>query len=484
MKKYQVTFLAGVIGSLCGSAAFATALTETADVTIYFSGSTAFQAGVVNAVKAVCDTTTVETYNDKATSGSNARTFFCRSKGVTGLSDGTKLQVRFSGGSKVIGDNQFSSALGGSILGISPVVYSQKLNFLAVSPSIASSCTASTSSALTWSCDDAVAGVLSPFVPQLGMTDLPPEAFVLQNAPVATGGVGSDAIAKLKISPGPIQIFNPVVTKSLRDALQDAQIKSGKLAATCSSTRELGACTPSIKSTDVPRVFGGAVTKWSEIDSSLDANKLVYVVRREVGSGTQATLNLVGMSSVYGNVSKAYPCVSGSLPAVLNPSNVTVTATGGAMVTGMNNAETAGNWAMGFIDTTKNGAGADTAPTASFRYVLIDDVSPTLTNVANGKYKFIAQATLNRLSAFPGSASELAVVDAITRALGDPTVIAKGNTGTTYKQNFGQSGHMVVGSTSCTSDADCLANPVTAFRFASNPADNPAGWCNAPKNSW
>ena len=478
MKKYQVALLAGLVGSLCGSQAFASATTETADVIAYFSGSTAVSSGIANAVKSICDTATFETYVDK---GANNTVYFCKSKGVTGLTDGTKIQVRFTGASTVVGSNTFTTAVGGSILGVAPVVYSEKLNFLAVSPSIAAACSGDPLVKAT--CDEAVPGVLSPAVPHFGITDLYPAAFILQNAPAATGGVGSDQIAKMTIKPGPIQIFNTPVTKSLRNALQDSQVSTGGLAATCTTdatTRELGSCTPTISGANIAKIFGGQVTKWSEVDPKLDASKAINVVRREIGSGTQATLNLVGMSAQYTNTSKAYPCVGGANPVELNLSNTTVVSTGGNMVTALNNAETAGNWAIGLLDVTKNGAGADTAPSSSFRYLKVDGVAPTLSTVASGAYKFIAQSTLNRLTAFPGSAQELAIVNAVTTALGDPTVIAKGNTSATLKQNFGQGGYMVVSTTSCTSDTDCAANPVTKYRFASNPADTPTGYCSAP----
>jgi hypothetical protein len=479
MKKYQVALLAGLVGSLCGSQAFASATTETADVITYFSGSTAVESGIANAVKSICDSATFETYKDK---GKTSTVYFCKSKGVTGLTDGTKIQVRFTGASKVIGSNTFNTAIGGSILGVSPVVYSQKLNFLAVSPTFAAACVGDPLSSTGATCDEAVPGVLSPAIPQFGITDLYPAAFILQNAPAQTGGVGSDQIGKMTIKPGPIQIFNTPVTKGLRNALQDSQVKTGGLAATCSTdaNRELGSCTPTISGANIAKIFGGQVTNWSQVDSNLNASKAIYIVRREIGSGTQAALNLVGMSAQYANTANAYPCVGGADPVELNLANTTVVSTGGNMVTGLNNAETAGNWAIGLIDVTKNGAGADTAPTASFRYIKIDGVAPTLSNVASGGYKFIAQSTLNRLTAFPGSAQELSIVNAVTAALGDPTVIAKGNTTTALKQNFGQGGYMVVSTTSCTSDTDCAANPVTKYRFASNPADTPTGYCSAP----
>lgn len=485
MKKHQITLLAGVVGALCGSVANASAITEVAAVVVHLSGSTAASKAVDNAIRSVCDPTTVELYLDKSTSGSNHKAYFCSSKGVNGVTDGTKLMVRLTGASTAIGPNKYATALGGSILGVTPVAYGLKVNFLAVSPAVAAACAGDPLSASGAICDDTVAGLLAPYVPHFGISDMHPAAFILQNAPAATGGISSTALANLSISPGPIQIFNTPVTVGLRDAMQDSQFKAGKLNAACKdlSNRELGVCTPSIPAAMVAKIFGGQVSTWDQVDPALSA-KPVKVVRREIGSGTQATLNLVGMSEQYNNPAAAYPCAAGANPVVLDTPTTTVTTTGGAMVTALNNAHTAGDWAMGLLDVTKNGAGPDTAPSASFRYLFVEGVAPTLANVAAGKYVMIAQSTVNRASTWTGSAQELAVVKAITTAFNDPAIVAKGNTAATLKQNFGPAGYMVVGATSCSSDADCVTNPVTAYRFAKNIADAPAAFCTKPTNVW
>ena len=386
MKKYQISLLAGVVGALCGSVAHATALTEVADVVVHLSGSTAASKAVDNSIRNVCDPTTVELYVDKSTSGSNHKAYFCRSKGVNGITDGTKLMVRLTGASTAIGPNKYTTALGGSILGVTPVAFGLKVNFLAVSPSVAASCSGDPLSTSGAVCDDTVAGLLAPYVPGFGISDLHPLAFILQNAPAQTGGMSSAALANLTISPGPIQIFNSPVTVGLRDALQDSQFKAGKLSPACKdlSNRELGVCTPSIAGADLAKIYGGQVTTWDQVDPALKANP-IKVIRREIGSGTQASLNLVAMSAQYKNLSAAYPCTAGANPEVLDLPTVTVVTTGGAMVTALNNAHTAGDWSVGLLDVTKNGAGPDTAPGASFRYVLVDGVAPTLFNVASGK---------------------------------------------------------------------------------------------------
>lgn len=487
MKKFQLAILSGLVGAMTGSLAQAAATTETADVIVYLSGSTAAGAAITNAVKSVCDAATFETYIDATSKGGDYKTWFCRSKGVTGINDGTKISVRLTGASKVIGDNVFVNPVGGSMLGVVPIAYKQKLSFLAVSPATAAACSGDPLSSTGATCTETTPGALTPVIPQFGLSDLYPSAFIGQNAPAATGAIGSDALARLKVSPSTVVIFNTPITKALRDKLQDVQFAAGKLDPACTAltNRELGVCTPSLTGEQIAKVISGQVSKWNEVDPALEA-KEVRIIRRDIGSGTQATLNLVGMSAQYKNANAAYPCVGGSNPEALNLPNVRVVSTSGAMVTALNNAETAGEWAMGLLDAGRIGAGKDVAPIASagFRFVKIDGYAPTMVNVAAGKYVFIGQVTVNRREPWDGSAQEKALVDAVTAALNDPSIVAKGNTSSALKHNFGDSGYMVVGATSCTTEATCAANPVTAYRFAANPADAPTGYCLAPKAVW
>ena len=488
MKKFQLALLTGLVTAMTGSMAQAAATNETADVITYLSGSTAAGAAITNAVKAVCDPATFETYIDATSKGGDYKTWFCRSKGVTGLNDGTKIMVRLTGASKIIGDNVFVNPVGGSMLGVVPIAYKQKLAFLAVSPATAQACSGDPLSSTGATCTDNTPGLLTPSIPQFGLSDLYPSAFIGQNAPAATGAIGSDAIAKLKVSPSTMVIFAAPITKGLRDKLQDVQFAAGKLDPACTSpstNRELGVCTPSLTGDQLAKVFSGQATKWNEVDPGLEA-KNVRVVRRDIGSGTQATLNLVGMSAQYKTPSNAYPCIGGANPEILNLSHVQVVSTSGAMVTALNKAETDGEWAIGVLDAGRIGNGKDVAPiaTAGFRYPKIDGFAPTMVNVAAGKYVYIGQVTVNRREPWDGTPQEKAVVDAVTAALNDPTIVAKGNTSSALKHNFGDSGYMVVGATSCTTEATCATNPVTAYRFAANPADAPTGYCNAPKAVW
>lgn len=495
MRKFQVKLLAGLLGVFSGSLAYGSALNETTSTTVYVSGSSAFQKGFALAIKTICEPNTLEAYQD---STKNAKAYFCKAKTGDASVDGTLIQIRFTIASTVIGDNDYGTvALGGSILGVSPVAYQQKVNFLALGPNLAgvtltgSPTTDPISSPATFAQSPTA---LEKVVPQLGISDLYPDAFVGQNAPAQTGGISSDSLSKLTAAPGPIQIFNTPVTKVLRDRLQAIQFANGSLGASCTSItsdadKEQGACTPSLTASAIANIFSGTWTKWSDVDPGLTGDA-INIVRREIGSGTQAALNLVAMSEQYAQAAtKAYPCVAGATPAVLNTSNVySVGATSDQVVTKLNELNTASKFGIGLLDTTKSGNGENVATASAssgLRYINIDKTSPTLLNVASGSYKFIAQSTLNTNNVeYPKySAAQKAILNSLVRNLQDSTVIAGANA-LIKPMNMGQGGILVASRTSCSTAAGCLASPETAYRFAADPAAEPKAYCTAPKATW
>ena len=483
MKKISFV-LAASVAALMGSgnalAQNANALTTTPDVIVYAAGSSAQKTNLDNAIKAVCQTGTFEKYTN-ALGGDHFITYYCLSQNIgSGVQDGTKIMVRYSGYTTVIGNTSFApgTSAGGSILGANPVINQSKIQFMAVSPATAALCNTTTAGV----CDDSKTGLVDVFVPQLGLTDLHPKWFVLQNAPVEAGATQAPGLTKLKITPGIVTPFNTPVSLNLRDALQASQIKSGALAAGCATTPELGSCTPSLTASQLADIWTGAVTSWDKVDANLQA-KPVTLVRREIGSGTQASLMVAVPSKMYGDLSKAYPCTTGAQPTVLNGKNVILGAATGDIETALVNANQNGDYAIGLVSAPRNGAGADAAAVKNYRIIKIDGKAPTMTDIASGAYKFVTQGTFQRLSVGAGTASEVAVLDAIVTNMLTPSVIAIGNASATSKLNVGDSGYMAVtDGASCTA-ATCATNPVTNVRFAKNAADYPNN-CAAPTSSW
>ena len=483
MRKLNLALAASVAIALASGQANATnnGLTNNADVIVYLSGSSAQAGNIANAITSLCQTGTRELYQSKSSTG-NQQTYYCLSSGVSGLTDGTKVQFRFSTYTQILGTTVFPTgqSASGSVIGGAPVARKNNLQFLAVSPAIAGSCvdaTASGSTTYTYTCDDSVAGVLAPYAPQLGITDLAPQWFVLENAPAEAGAMSSADVAKLKVTPGTLQIFNTPVTLGLRNALQDIQFPGQ-----CTANRELASCTPNLTAAQIAKVFDGSAVTWDLVVPGLN-NKPVKVVRREIGSGTQATLNIAVPSLMYSNLAKAYPCTSGAQPTILNSANVTVAGTGTLMKNALIAADAAGDWAMGILAPNANGAGPDASGTAAYRFVKIDGGAPTMNDTAAGKYKFFSQGTLQRLQTGAGTAQEVSLIDALVAKATDPSIIATGNNTAANKQSFGNWGYMVPSASTNCSGTSCDTNPVTTQRFAAATAAAPNN-CVAPTASW
>jgi hypothetical protein len=489
MKKSNYALTAAMVAAIASGAASASnrALTEDADVIINLSGATAQNANIKNAVGTLCQSGTLETYSSKSSS-SRYIDYFCLSSDIQGLTNGQKILIRYSSYSTVVGNTTFApgTSASGSLLGAAPIVTKNKINFMAVSKSTpVGACVESTTTPSTFTCDDAVPGVLVPYVSQLGTSDLHPRMFVLQNAPYEAGAVSSADVAKLKIIPGPVTIFNTPVTKVLRDALQDVQLKNGELVKEgCAdlSDREKGVCTPNLSADHLQKIWLGEVSSWKEIIPEL-GDKPIKLVRRDIGSGTGGSLNIAIPSKLYTDLSKAYPCVAGAQPPIYSGVNVAVAAGGSDMETALVNLSKAGDYGMGILNPTANGAGANVGGSKDYRYIRIEGKAPTLVAAAAGEYKFVTQSTFQRLATGAGTNLEVALMDALVAKATDPTIIGKGNAGLTYKQNFGNSGYLAVRDASCKTAAECDTNPVTNFRFASNPAAEPNN-CVAPKAVW
>jgi len=481
MKKISFVLAANVAALLGSGSALAAqdALSKVPQYIVYLSGSSAQKLNLDNAIlNGVCQTGTYEKYTN-ALGGDRYITYYCLSQDISGISNGTPIMVRYSGYTTVIGATTFApgTSAGGSILGANPVINGSKIQFMAVSPSTAALCDAKNV------CDDSKPGLVDVFVPQLGLTDLHPKWFVLQNAPVEAGATQATGLSKMKITSGIVTPFNTPVSLNLRDALQDSQIKSGALAATCSSTRELGVCTPSLTASQLADIWTGAVTSWDKVDPNLQA-KPITLARREIGSGTQASLMVAVPSKLYSDMSKAYPCTTGAQPTALYGKNISTSGTTGEVETALVNANLNGDYAIGLVSAPRNGTGADAAQTKNYRIIKIDGKSPTLTEIASGGYKFVTQGTFQRQQTGAGTAAEVAIMDAIVQKMVDPSIIAKGNASAGYKLNFGDSGYMAVtDGASCNTTNTCATNPVTNVRFAKNAADFPNN-CVAPTSSW
>ncbi|OYZ55762.1 MAG: hypothetical protein B7Y21_13940 [Hydrogenophilales bacterium 16-61-112] len=115
----------------------------------------------------------------------------------------------------------------------------------------------------------------------IGVSDEEPDLLL------AAGAVTGGKPAGLVSTALNVVTFGTPVTLGLRNALQTAQIASGKLDPSCTAGNETEACMPSLSQSQIASIFGGNLVGWSELGLS-PADDTVYVARRPVTSGTQA----------------------------------------------------------------------------------------------------------------------------------------------------------------------------------------------------
>ena len=268
----------------------------------------------------------------------------------------------------------------------------------------------------------------------------------------------------------------PVSDKAYR-VLQIAQGKCTSLANCASVDPSFGeALAPSMNIADVRGMFSGALTDWTGIDANratgvsaigtaaaaAGLNTAVKVCRRAETSGTQASYNVLV---------QGFPCLGAAALTFQSNANDACTVNGATLSSGtsLNQGgyigdgpypnvtadQCAGNYtvvvnngasnvdtcltkadqfnqmAVGTIglDRSPNDPGAsgtgddpDGAPDA-WHYVKFNDVYPSSTNIAGGKYEMMVESTFNRRSAGNGSAysiQKVAMMNKLQDSSADP----------------------------------------------------------------
>src|SRR3569832_287987 len=93
-------------------------------------------------------------------------------------------------------------------------------------------------------------------VVDFGVSDDEPAS--LKKAGAFTGAIPAGLVA----APLNVTTFGTPVTLGLRNALQDAQIKSGALPASCTVGSETEACMPSLSKSQIASIFSGNLVGW------------------------------------------------------------------------------------------------------------------------------------------------------------------------------------------------------------------------------
>lgn len=473
------SFAAGL--ALNSGAALALAPTEVPDLEIVLSGATAQDNNIGALFKELCVAGSLDEYRDGPTGGAggNHRAYFCRldTSKVTGLSQ-TTPKVLFH---KTSTSKQGAVSVGGSGIGVNPVMLKQEVDVMAINNG---NCVAPTGSESYYRCRISQSGDVARRVPDAGVSDVNPEMFVGPNTPAGVAPVNPSQVAKLlKVVSGGALVFNTPVTLELRNALQRAQIESGDLPAGCSAGDETELCMPNLSKQFIASVMTGEVGSWDLVkvgakgsskaltdfaDGKTTDNK-VHICRRTNGSGTQATLNakILNAPCTPGAV---YPSETGNPAAgpivLLNPGSgdvekCLVDFNSGSNTSGKNAAGVKA-WAIGVQSTEKNASAS-----LAYRFIKIDGQAPTLDNAAAGRYGVTAEVTYQWLKSGGPTGDIEKIISRIALDAGKPSIIAANNAG--YKHLFGQGGYLAVSSSgwevSPTGDLD-LNNPVTPYTHA------------------
>ncbi|MEY4194208.1 MAG: hypothetical protein RLZZ226_576, partial [Pseudomonadota bacterium] len=278
--------------------AMALAPNVTPDIEIFASGATAQDTNVEKLFSELCVAGTLDVYYDNLNSakpGAAHRALFCTLDGtkVTGL-DNSSPKVLFH-----------KRSAGGSGMGVNNVIANQPISAMVVN---STNCTRDPAEAKLvesqpiYRCGAAegTPSIIS-MASDVGVSDVNPALFRLLNTPSGQKDVViADVAKKLDVQSGGALVFGTPVTKSLRDALQRAQIDQGRLDAACEG-QETAACMPSLSRYQVASLFTGNVGKWSNfvvVGQDGTSKKLtdyakagdiaddkVYLCRRVRGSG-------------------------------------------------------------------------------------------------------------------------------------------------------------------------------------------------------
>lgn len=343
-----------------------------------------------------------------------------------------------------------------------------------------------------------VSGNNDKVVPDVGVSDVDPAAFKGANAPFKTDNVTlfadvtSSDVAKLTVVPGAAVVFGVPASMHLYRALQGAQLAM-KTIPTSGRNNDNSAdvtcivgdvtnqvCMPSLSKQEIATLIKGdwanwnklmvtipgvaspvGLAAWATVNQAGDApvSAVTHICRRENGSGTQAQLN---------NFALSYPCSTASpiTPAVGNDgiNGNTGNKTESSLVALIHENSTSGRVTACLKDLNLGsdtpsdgftnpyvgirwaiGAQALEKKDASFEFVKVNGVAPTLVNVANGSYldwfenTFQYNTTHAKFSVDTGLKT---TIDAIIKAATVPAVMGSINAGSGLSHGFGNGSYL------------------------------------------
>lgn len=414
--------VAAAMTAAAASAAHATSLanyqanqTAGLNVNVYIAGSTAVDNTLASELQTaslnLCQSGTVTAYTDTnkvldstgaVIGGAKEYIYYCQAGVSSGVATTKFLAI-------------FKESTAGSIHGAQPLIQVAKgqssgLTYLnPTGPDVqAGTCANAGSGGTDAGCT--AADFLQNTVPTGGVADV--EANLLRTVPGGGTLSASDINTYLAGSAGLDVVWGVAVTKNLFYALQVAEHLTDGTVAGCSTTsNDSPACAPSLSKAQVASLFlgtnnpaGANLISWNQItglNNTTDNN--VYICRRDVGSGTEASFEAYFLGARCSSSSEAMATQDGQF-VIESASTGNVLKclqafdAGGISITPYNQdfgttyppfTPTGGQWAIGIASTELKSTDLSGHGDA-IRMVAVDGVLPTLANVVNGYYPYFS----------------------------------------------------------------------------------------------
>lgn len=279
-------------------------------------------------------------------------------------------------------------------------------------------------------------------VPTGGVADV--EANLLRTVPGGGTLSSTDIATFLSGAPGLDVIWGVAVTKKLFYALQAAEhLTDGTVAGCTTANNDNPACAPSLSKEQVASLYLGAnenngnLLQWNQItglNNTTDNN--VYVCRRDVGSGTEASFEAYFLGARCSSSDESMATQDGTFVIESASGGNVLTCLqafdqGGIKITPYNQdfgtsfppfTPTGNQWAIGVLSTELKSTDLSGHGDA-IRMVAVDGVLPTLANVVNGYYPYFSTDSWYTVASGQNqpSGAPLAVFKAIQGDIGHPT---------------------------------------------------------------
>jgi len=410
MKSSRIALAVGAAFATLAGGASATTVFPSHDLTVYVGSASALRDSIGRLLRVYCKndgnrrfyriTSAHQTANFPGTSNNDYRAYECQFTVAGDAGHRAELDAKGLAGKKVLIYHTvtFSEKIGGSIVGIVPIVRNVTLNYpdansatCALSTSVSGTVTTTATDGPTtfpiFQCGAHIAQR-----PEIGVTDTEPSSFRGPNVtkpaddPSGTGAWSTDIFPPLPTD-DPIQSnpqtlfavgFGIAVTKNILDPAQHAVAPADVSAQHASLTN--------LPHPVVQSILSGQITDLNQISPSLPSKPL-QVCRRTQGSGTQASFNAM----INFNPCLTAPGINGLLTiadagfstGVPGEYNVFENPASSGVRACMQDAHKNGRVGVGILTLEDNGTTFTTGTNANYQFIAIDGVAPFEPVLAN-----------------------------------------------------------------------------------------------------